>query len=129
MQRKSGGKAKKSKRDRPTRKQLMEENADPFKIDSATLEADMGVKMIWLKFDAETVNNMAQYFYRRNKPLAALQYLEKALWQDQRLKQRDFVAKTCLRACNSSDMASLACAILQRGHCVSWLVWEGVVPQ
>jgi tetratricopeptide (TPR) repeat protein len=56
--------------------------------------------MIWLKFDAETVNNMAQYFYRRNKPLAALQYLEKALWQDTRLKQRDFVAKTCLHFSN-----------------------------
>ena len=29
-----------------------------------------------------------------------VQYLEKALWQDQRLKQRDFVAKTCLHFSN-----------------------------
>ena len=43
--------------------------------------APFSVKMIWLKFDAETVNNMAQYFYRRNKPLAALQVCHGLLLQ------------------------------------------------
>jgi hypothetical protein len=93
-----GGKRKKKKP--PTRKELLEENADPFRVSAQSLEDDMGVRLIWLKFDKETANNMAQYFYRRNKPLAALQYIEKSLWQDQRLKQRDFVAKTCLHFSN-----------------------------
>ena len=74
----------------------LRENVNPFQMDARALERDLGVKMIWLKFDNETVNNMAYYFYKRSKPLAALQYLEKALWQDQRLQKRDFIAKTCL---------------------------------
>lgn len=93
-----GGKKKRPKKE--TRAQLLAEEANPFKMDATALEDDMGVKLIWLKFDKETANNMAQYFYRRNKPLAALQYIEKSLWQDQRLKQRDFVAKTCLHFSN-----------------------------
>ena len=94
-----GGKKKKGQK-KETRAQLLAEEANPFKMDATALEDDMGVKLIWLKFDKETANNMAQYFYRRNKPLAALQYIEKSLWQDQRLKQRDFVAKTCLHFSN-----------------------------
>ena len=100
--RRTGGQGggKRKKRPKETRQQLLEEGANPFKLDATSLEDDMGVKLIWLKFDKETANNMAQYFYRRNKPLAALQYIEKSLWQDQRLKKRDFVAKTCLHFSN-----------------------------
>ena len=52
----------------------------PRRLDQEQVQGDLDVKAIWLVVhDQDKDSEMAHYFFRHGKPLAALQYLEKPL--------------------------------------------------